>query len=378
MYGKRHVSTPIAAQSWSERQRIVAETGGGVVMPALKIDDAGVLHVAALIRGSQPGIYYLFSIDGGKTWESPRPISDLSVTEWRQGMVRHQLDLLLVDDEVHVAWQGVDQSGTGSIFYARGFDSGQNWSVPIAIQEGGSWPKLSLLNNGDLLLSSVGPDDDDRICLKRQSMSKDMGETWSPIEIIFDPVKGCLANSPTISDGDGIPHQVMSAYDSTPIIERIWHTVWSEDGWEYPEEINWNGISYQDRDLGTQPDNPRLAITNGNQLHVVFNTDEGRIWYTSRSINASSQPQFTYPTPEKELAQESTVIETSEIAGESVQPTIEEQSTDLTQTPEFSKVSETDTISFNPSFVGLIAVLLLITIVVLVTLRRRRDYHSSK
>lgn len=372
MYGKRHISSPAVSSSWIDRRAIVTEIGGNLHMPKLGIDGEGTLHVLILINGEHPGIYYLRSADSGLNWDGPLPISDLAITEWRDGRLRYQLDILPIDNVVHVVWQQLDQEGRGQIAYSRGVDHGRSWSLPITVQEGGSWPKLAAIDSDHLLLTSVGNDSSGRICMKRQSVSADMGELWSSMEIVFDPVRGCLGNSPIVSDGDGNAHQVMSAYDSTPIVERIWHTVWDQGEWDYPEELQWTNVSYTNRDLGNQPDFPSTAITGGNLLHVIFMSTEGNIWYTNRLLPSSSVQPIVYPIEGEKASTDSPFIESGEarsieLVGDSARLSpVQEMVPD-----EFSVVDD-EAFTLDPYLIGLIASTLLITIVILLAVRNSR------
>jgi hypothetical protein len=371
-YARRHISSPVAASSWSNRQRILAEPGGNVQMPRIAIDENGILHIAVMLTAEQPGVYYIRSFDRGETWELPRPISDLSVTDWRQGRLRYQIDMLSINETIHVVWQQIASDGPSKMAYVRGYESGNEWSIPEYMQEGGSWPKLTLLSDETLLLASVGESAAGKICMKRQSISTDQGESWSPMEIVFAPVKGCLGSAPIATDGDGTAHLVMSAYNSTLVVERIWYTVRGSEGWRDPEELLWPGISYENRDLGTQPDFPSSAITGGNLLHAVFMTDEGNIWYSTLKLEASEIQPIVYPLPEEITTESSTTNDSSTIL--EIQPHEDGSSeiTDPVPSQNLGSDSPENTYPGNPFMLGVIASAALIVIVVLISLRRRR------
>jgi hypothetical protein len=272
--------------------------------PAIVRDDAGGLHVVYLHQITHArGIYYLYSEDNGESWEPPLLLSKPGV-DWTIASAYYAFDLLLVGDTLHIAWEQRGQEDSG-IFYVQG--RARDWSYPRAVAPGGIWPKLATMDDGRLLLLSTGVVPGiETICLKRQNVSLDGGNTWSPTQRILEPVAGCLGSMHVLRDNDGGYHLVASAYVEYTYVEKIWSSEWVGKAWSRPELASWAGVLY--KDLGRQPDFPNATISEGNVLHAVFHVDEGHIWYIRRPLSASQLPRLAYPAPTSDVPDKTELV----------------------------------------------------------------------
>jgi hypothetical protein len=291
-YAQRHVDSPVSARSWTGRVTLPASPGGSIGPVALALDDAGVLHVIYMHAGApDPGVYHLRSEDGGKEWSSPLLISDPRWRSWPINQQRYVVDVLSLNDALHVVWY---QQGLGLV-YTQGRSNGQEWSSPEVIPGAGQWPSLVALDENQLLLLTTGAIDDD-ICLKLQNISQDERQTWSTAQRTAQPAKGCLGRVNAVRDAEDGYHLLMSGrttFLNEP--ERIWYASGNGQRWQPAQLVTWRGVPYEL--LGSQPDFPSATISHGNILHAVFHTNSGRIWYTRRVLPASPAVTQAFPAP---------------------------------------------------------------------------------
>jgi hypothetical protein len=148
-------------------------------LPHVAVDGRGRVHVVwtqyELPKGWPPlGAFYSRSIDGGRTWSSPREMAGLNrglITVATRG-----------DDEVHVAWSAVVAIGDRD--HAWSGDGGETWSAPerISTQIRGGWtgPSAIAFDNAGALhvVTSVDGQPGERILQITRT-----GSQWSEPEL---------------------------------------------------------------------------------------------------------------------------------------------------------------------------------------------------
>jgi len=360
------VETAHRPQSWAPLRLLSSHDGA--YYSDIAIDSHGALHViwnevTQDARGEESwicpdcaDIYYRHSTDGGRTWSAP-----VNISRSPGGSTKCQI-MVDAHDIIHVVWEeGVDLTGRGrpqGIAYRRSTDGGITWepvyhvingtlfapgSTPQAIPTGQptstptptplpphrQWfsPTMFLDEPGvplqvDLAVNAIGgttlmawrtvPGDH-----LYYQVSRDEGATWSQPAII-PGIWSRPANETgwdiydMATDSAGYVHLVAvgrlqirpSTGAETPIsaLDGLYHLTWDGNAWSAPEQI------YLER--GSFPEWPQIAVSMGNQLHVVwfirgiedqFRSEEGKytVWYASRPVEAPAitpLPLFT-PTP---------------------------------------------------------------------------------
>jgi hypothetical protein len=260
-------------------------------------------------------VFYRWSDDHGRSWSAAVDISNLPT-----GSVKPQL---VVDpqDNLYVVWEeGPGAGGIGmvnnptKIMITASYDRGHTWSSPtefIAPHGTARNSAISVDKTGKLLVTWLGLPED----LVYYQFSRDQGRSWSPPR----PIPGVwggwtvyntkLDGSEMAVDSAGDVHLVLvgrtaSEQESLSVL----HLSWDGSTWTQPELITTL--------KGDVPEWPRIAVSNGNILNVVwFVRPEAQIWngggdyqiWYARGVSAAPAiGPVAWPTP--------TVTPTSAIA----------------------------------------------------------------
>jgi hypothetical protein len=204
-------------------------------------------------------------------------------------------------------------SDPSTVMYIASHDGGDTWTTPVRLSaERGDNPKAQARNiaigqDGEQKLIAVWwaiPED-----IVYYQTSLDQGRSWSTPAPISGVVGGWsiyqsrLDDYALATDSAGHVHLVMTGRH-TPSESNIslMHLEWDGLSWSSPMDI----ATYQ----GDIPEWPRIAIGNGNQLHVtwfvrdeanLFNSDTSnyKVWYAhAQSAAPYIQPVVVaMPTP---------------------------------------------------------------------------------
>lgn len=285
-YTQAPLAEAATAQGWSP-SILINELQVGYYSRVVE-DSKGVLHMVYtenVISARCPICYHLFyrqSVDNGKTWSLRYDISRVD-----SGAVKPQI-LIDKEDNIHVVWEAGAGGALGQLtdpttaMYSGSHDGGKTWSQPYKFPAPnglGKNPTIGLDGRGNLVVAWLGLNED----LVYYQASRDHGKTWSDPVVISDVWGGWtnynsrLDDYSMATDSAGNIHLVfvgrMSADDKN--LEVI-HLTWDGSSWSKPEAIT--VLS------GDVPEWPRLAISLGNQLNVVwFVRDQAHIWDTSNS-----------------------------------------------------------------------------------------------
>jgi hypothetical protein len=251
-------------------------------------------------------LFYRHSGDVEKVWSWP-----INLSRDFEGANRPQIK---IDqrDRVHVVWdEGFDwYAGEGEpLFgvYRRSDDGGQTWNAPVPIgvaEEGVLQTTLALTAEGNPFLVYRGADSRQ---LYYQVATDDAN--WS----VPGTIPGVVARDyefdnqldvySMVTDSAGVIHLLMGGYlegDQDGTL-GLFHLTWNGTTWSAPEVVFSNE---------RKPEWPRLALTNGNQLHAVwfsrvsiFSAGDTLVHYSNRTLNtaAVTAPAFFTPTPERAL-----------------------------------------------------------------------------
>jgi hypothetical protein len=299
-----------SAAQWSTPHRI----GGGsnyavdiAVSPDNTIHavyDQGVVdevEMEGLVFVNQSSdIFYRRSTDGGATWSAPVNLFPSPAT----GSAREQIEI----DEagtIHVAWdEGWDKlTGRGDpnySVYTSSSDGGLSWRPPISV----TYP-----TTGTAQLTPASDGRGGVVLLWRLTddaglyyqWSDDDGSTWFPparVPGLFTRSwRGPFDLYDMAADSAGHIHLVVVAAQSAELEAplAVYHLEWDGTVWAEPEVL-YAGAGY--------PEYPRIAVSRGNQLHVVwfvreelFGDVRRDVWYTTSQSAAPLQTPPPFPTP---------------------------------------------------------------------------------
>lgn len=242
---------------------------------------------------SHGAIYYARSDDGGAEWTLPKDISP------RSGSNRRPRVTTDAEGGIHVAWEEMKEGEVDygfRIWYASSSDGGQSWTSPIVLNRGqgtgdGSWVAIAADGANNIHVTYQGRAAG--VGGRYHQWSADGGVSWSPpFPIAASEVQGQVR--PASGDGwadlvvgdDGTLHTV------APGGGALWYTRWQGERWTPPVQV------YTTPDT---PRRPRLAMGEGNRLHLVwyetgFGGEGFEVFYLTGLASEPSSSSLS-PTP---------------------------------------------------------------------------------
>ena len=280
-----------SVQRWMRARQITRGTLG--YYADLAIDSHGVLHaIWTEADGLGWGLYYARSTDGGMTWSARTPLDDRDQVWWYR---TH----LIVDeqDALHVVWEVTDDDHLGrtrAAFYARSVDGGRTWT---SLQMGGEVPRKNAENDAaGPQQPAIAVDGNHQVLFVYRELETDRimyrvaqdGTRWSAPQTIPGIRQGVYRPYDiydAVTDAAGSVHFVMVGYPVGSDVLSLMHVEWDGRAWRAPQVIA-AGPPF--------PEYPKIAISNGNRLHVVwFNGDRITvdrlavgIWYSTTTTSA--------------------------------------------------------------------------------------------
>ena len=270
------------AQSWVERMPMNSKQTS--YFSKVAIDSKNTLHYVFTENtpsGACSNCYHVFyrqSIDNGISWSEPVDLVNDVV-----GAVKPQI-LIDSQDNIHVVWESGAGGGLGqltdptNVTYAASYDDGLHWSepstFPVLEKELSKNITIGLDKMGNLVVAWWSLPFD----VILYSTSEDQGRNWAtpkPIPNVWGAeavYKSNLDDYSMATDSLGNLHLVIvgritELQKSLNVLDLVW------DGteWTKPDIV----ATY----TGDVPEWPRVAVGNGNQIHVVwFVRDEAHIW----------------------------------------------------------------------------------------------------
>jgi len=292
---------------WSDARRLGEGTYNTLVGA-----DGGGLHAfwsASRQRGENDpcagcsDITHSASFDGGATWSRPALVADTLEGSVKPDAATHGGDVYVVWEEGHDFYVG--KGNPAAAMFAASLDGGRTWQAAQSFSplDKPLRPAVAALPDGTLVVvwsSTV------RGGVFSQ-VSRDRGATWSPphqiggLQLRYNAPDEL--DSPDLAvDSAGRVHFVVAGR-TNPHSQRnaIYHLTGDGESWSEPEMVF---------DSDGAPEWPRLAIGNGNELHLVwFERNAGqvwdseksryRIWYSHARTDAPAIPAVTWPAPSR-------------------------------------------------------------------------------
>jgi len=309
-YSSASAQAASQAQYWVEPQQVTTYLG---YFSRLAVDSQGRLHMvySEILASSDCmncyHLFYRYSDDEGVTWSNEADVSVLPT-----GAVKPNL---LVDrqDNIHLVWESGRGGALGqvadpaTVMYAVSYNRGESWSQPLQI--GGDLTEqarnitIGQDGAGNIVIVWWGLMDD----LVFYQVSADNGLSWNkPTQIpnvwgVWLAYNSRLDTYSMATDSAGKLHLVMVGRTApAETTMRLIHLTWDGTVWSFPDLI----VSYQ----GDAPEWPRVAISNGNQLNVVWFVrgeqfiwtalgEAYKIWYSSLKLDAPEIAPVEFPQP---------------------------------------------------------------------------------
>lgn len=293
-------------------------------------DSKGILHLIYTENVPYPNcsicfhVFYRKSSDNGLNWTPAVDISyELAAAAKPQLLIDWQDNLHLVLETGRRAEAGTDDPAKAA--YLVSYDSGTTWTTPITFElppltptptprfvptpEIDEEPELQQRNvaigldgQGNLIVVWWGLPQDQLFF----QLSNDQGRSWSSPQLIpkiwgaWFVFSSHLDDYAMATDSAGNIHLVaVGRAGPTEKRLRVMHLVWDGANWSEPEFI----ATY----AGDAPEWPRIAISNGNQLHVVWyvrnkeaiwDSENGDywVWYAQGVSSAPALTPVVWPT----------------------------------------------------------------------------------
>ena len=306
VYRQARIDETTSARAWSEPYRLSGF--GHAYFPDIAIDSKGYLHaVWTESAGNEPGdtcpsgdcsdVFYRRSTDGGKHWSPPVNLSQSPVGTMKVHVLADQWDRL------HVFWEeGGDRWVSDTLIgvaYTLSTDGGKSWASPTVFTYAGGIPRqITVGVDGEGQILAIWRPVPGNAILYQISTD---GLSWSPPQPIPDlfPIEGSAIFDvyDAATDSQGTVHFVAAGRRSLTGPQAIFHLEWDGQSWSAPEQVS---------PYGGYPEFPRIAISGGNKLHVVWYTkelsgyEEGQemqAWYSECQTSAPAQTPVPLPTP---------------------------------------------------------------------------------
>jgi hypothetical protein len=273
--------------SWSEPQGL---SQGDAYWNDIVVDGRDRIHVVWAKRedNAEVGLAYARSVDGGETWSEP-----MEIVQQESGQVMLASD---GKDGLYVIWVHVrgKEVDAWPVYFSYSQDAGQTWSEPLDLAESPpdnyEWPNVAVDGQGTVHLvfyrSFIGS-----FCHR---IFTPQNGTWSDLQVVKTGLVMEYGHPGLAIDSDGRPHMVVptSGMDC-----GVFHTSWDGQAWSPMARVSTNTVG-QASHMG------RLAIGQGNQLHVVWfdflEGSAGGLWEPPRGrvdVFYSTYRSDAHPTP---------------------------------------------------------------------------------
>lgn len=224
----------------------------------------GAVHLVYVL--DRQGIFYAQSGDGGATWSVTSTVWNMPTDQYSSGSVRIEVG---PDGTIHVAWGLTAASmrwNPVGVLYARSTDNGRNWETTLNVQEGDNLPSIGFDAQANLHLVWNNPAAS--MMGRGHAWSTDSGVTWKGPERIFPGYRGQTMWPAMAQDSAGTLHLITCANPPTAGVSQTFHTEWQGESWSGPQAIS--GEFYGG-------EGPSVAVSGGNQLHVVWFSYGGHV-----------------------------------------------------------------------------------------------------
>jgi hypothetical protein len=372
-YAHAPAAEAASVSAWSPPIQVTDDLASGL---SIAIDADDVMHLVYCAGGRYGGVYHISSTDGER-WSQPVFVGELgdSIVEYpecRSGQA--------VDDRgrLHVVW-GQSLALKTPIYYARSEDGGLSWTPPLEVDRKDE--KYSEeYGPGRPSILAIGPDEVHLVWFgapagqRWHRWSADGGHTWSPAEQMFADLRGFMEPPAMAVDSSGTLHLVSMGWLETE--ERpfgAFYTHWRDGRWS-PLVLIDSGIERVSPTVQRSEGGGEfadLAITQGNKLNAVWEIGLTEIW--ASSLRTYAPTVLSGPRP---VSQASPTLQVIGSVTAAATPT-EIRATSVamvaaTFTP-LDITSEDQYSSVQAILFSVLPVALLVSLVIVVQSRRRRD-----
>jgi hypothetical protein len=263
--------------------------------PAIALDES-TLYVVWTQAGR--GLMFATSADRGATWSDPEIIfpagGESELARWGRIAVdgEGRLHVTLTHSSTDAA-ETYGRRDPNLLYYLRSDDQGQTWSEPLLMSPEPNFGEMNVATCGRETVHVAWNGRAGRHG-RYHRWSADGGRTWSDVDEVVSPNGafggGGLTGFPAmVCDGSGALHLVSTGSAGN------FYTRWRDGAWLpavlVSGSLDGSGVNGQQRSLEL----PSIALSEGNQLHVVFHDGFQRIWHTETTVDAPAVAAVTLP-----------------------------------------------------------------------------------
>jgi hypothetical protein len=291
-YSRAYVTEAGSAAGWTTPTTLsdeqLAPGTFGIPMSLVSSHDGKLHLVYATFTGN---LDYIWSADGGWTWSRPGIVRDVAASPQHADLPRLATG---PDGHLYLTWTELQMPHgwppTGA-FSSRSEDNGESWLKPVRL-DGANYGEINVVAAGDtvhFLWDSVA-----QLAQRKYAQSADAGQTVGSIQPIpFGIRSGGFTGFPNAAvDSADTLHLVTSLEASNASNSGIFHVQWNGASWSQPIYLSTNVVGQ------SSVEQANIAITLGNLMHVVYEDDSQRIWYTAARSDAPGLPARTIPSPQ--------------------------------------------------------------------------------
>lgn len=270
------------AQAWTQPERVGEQSPLG---GELGLDGDGRRY--AVFPGRDPRVEIATASLADLTWSAPLPVS----ADVPPGYVPSTARIALgPEGAIHVAWTELPMPGgvpVSNVWATRSTEGGANWDAPILLSE----------RDRELIDLAVGPDGSVHALLTGRAgvggryhryRARDALEWSDPVAISEPAEGGGLSGGSLAFDGAGTLHALFGI----AVDQEIAHAEWNGLGWTSAQTIA--------RFENQTAEGMELTVTDGNQLHAVWEVDHVEMWHAmgvSAAVPNERVAPDTLPSP---------------------------------------------------------------------------------
>lgn len=278
-YSRATIDNEISAHDWQEPSMLAT----GNIHSQLVSDQDGNLNFVYTDPDGN-GVFYRQLRKGDSSWSLPARVAPVSDNNATGNFAR-----LAVGDDgtIHVVWtefrapMGWPPIGT---YYTRSVDGGQSWDRITKIADEGN----------NQIGVAAGPDGTVHVVWNGMAgvhgryhrWSADNGRTWSDTELL---------DTAGVDGSTGVPAMVVDSAGALHVLVTdagcLLYLTWQSNTWSPATCISQKAIG-----ASNFIEEPDMAISEGNKLHVVFWDNRERLWYMTKETAAPGKSPLPFPT----------------------------------------------------------------------------------
>jgi hypothetical protein len=295
-YSRAYAPEAGSARGWTWPTPLVG--GVSALDPAIAAGPDNTLY--AVWTQALAGLVFARSEDGGRNWSSPEIIfeasADTELARWGRVAVdgAGRLHVVLTHTTIDPTGR-YGLSEARFLYYLRSEDRGATWSDPLLVTPEPDFGEINVATFGE---DTVHLAWNGRAGHKGRyhQWSPDGGRTWSNTTEVLAPDSAAgdagLTGFPAlVTDASGVLHMVTTGGGGD------YYLHWADGSWSQPvlvsPGVSGRGVTGESASL----EQPSIALSEGNRLHVVFHDGFQRIWYTGSEIDAPHRDGAPLPAP---------------------------------------------------------------------------------